>query len=165
MKELLKIALVRLRALDPVGRGRSQLNERSAKREDVINSQIKAAMKLLHEHGHLVEDIEELTDAVYTFDERIELFRKRRLEEQGFVFLAWRHHLSTTNPLGTVRLDVHDALDRLSTLYEGVQETVSQLMPLRLSYRTHNTPPQRLRARIGLFRKVTDDGSENSTVG
>ena len=84
------------------------MNERSAKRENVTNSQIKAAMQLLREHGHLVQDIDELAREVYTFDELMALFRKRRLQEHGPEYLAWRHHLRTTNPAGQQSGKVHE---------------------------------------------------------
>ena len=45
-------------------------------------------MQLLREHGHMVQDIDELAREVYTFDELMALFRKRRLEEHGLSI--WR---------------------------------------------------------------------------
>jgi hypothetical protein len=68
---------------------------------------IEAAMKMLAQQGHTVisclqmgqywyhlldnhsllkpQEMEELADGVYSFEELIELFEKRRLEEQGLL--------------------------------------------------------------------------------
>jgi hypothetical protein len=72
-----------------------------------MNMKIEAAMKMLAEQGHTAiscshmgqdwyhlldnrallkpQEMEDLADGVYSFEELIELFSKRRLEEQGLL--------------------------------------------------------------------------------
>jgi hypothetical protein len=72
-----------------------------------MNTRIEAAMRSLREQGHVVrpyphmgeewfevgdccvlvtpQEMEEPAEGVYTFDELKELYRKRRLEEQGLL--------------------------------------------------------------------------------
>jgi hypothetical protein len=88
------------------GNGSNSQSE-DAHQEGVMNSKIEAAMKMLDEQGHtaircshkgqdwyhpldchvLVKplEMEELCDGVYSFEELMELFCKRRLEEQGLL--------------------------------------------------------------------------------
>jgi hypothetical protein len=87
--------------------GGSIIQSEDAHQEGVMNSKIEAAMKMLDEQGHtaircshkgqdwyhllnchvLVKplEMEELGDGVYAFEELMELFCKRRLEEKGLL--------------------------------------------------------------------------------